>query len=336
MLNEQTRLIANNCLFDGNLMKVDSLVIRASSSLIIISNSYFKQYNVSHMVAIRNCTFEAYMVYFVDITSKMAGSLIQATDRSKLNLIKCHFMNISLMSDSISKIEHSIITIGGDSNLMMTACFISENRHLGIIFGLGNGSITLEGVIFINNWDCALFNVQFSFVVIVNNLTFANNTLELFESFCTITGGQFLLTNSIVQNNTAGGVGVFIHYSDGNLTIVDCIFSNNSNNSAIRTMGGVIAMFSHTYSTSLRVINSTFMNNQARTSGAVMYISSEQIPGIDVVIDSCIFSMNTALFDSGIYLVFQSLVHLSNVTFITNKQLHSIYMVVSSDKMVTS
>ncbi len=96
-----------------------------------------------------------------------------------------------------------------------------------------------------------------------------------------------------------------------------------------------LVIASHRSNTLLTIICSKFLYNHAPQYGSVMYIlSSENGPGLlDVAIDSCMFSMNTALLDSAIYLVYVQSIHLSNITFTTKRKLNSIYMRLPSRKV---
>ncbi len=239
-LTTNNTLVARNCMFVGKPIGTCAahiVTIDASfSSLMIISSNFVQCY-----IKLINCTFDAYNVTFQDnFSSKCAFNSIQHFGISNLNFTKCIFLNITFESDSITDICCSIIALGGDGggSLLITDSFVSGITNLGFVYTTGNISIRLEGVVFINNRGGHLLHASMPFSVIANNLTVENNTLEIATSLFMIIGNKFIFTNSIVQQNIGGSEGIFAHILDGNFTIFNSIFYNNS----ARASGGVRRM----------------------------------------------------------------------------------------------
>ena len=154
-----------------------------------------------------------------------------------------------------------------------------------------NSSSTLAG----NGGTGRLFTINGSSSanVTFKNLTFLNNTTTLagggvffnnnagasatFEN-CTFTGNS-------VTNNAGGGV---ILASNGNLTITDCVFENNTSSDK----GGAIVAGN---SANVNISGSLFNGNSATRGGAIAVTGN----GVDFVLNNSTFVNNTATSSDG-------------------------------------
>jgi predicted outer membrane repeat protein len=187
-----------------------------------------------------------------------------------------------------------VFNVGGSGTINFLAGQITIDKNL-IIDGAGQ-RITLSGT----NTN-RLFHVLSNSNVELRNLT-------------------------ITQGFAADGGGGILNY--GNLTLINCIFSNNV---ASQSEGKGGAIYTGVLGSSLAVVNSFFSNNQAPDGGAIY--SHEQYP---MTISGTTFSGNTAL--NGGAILTASTLTMSNSTFINNTATlgGAIYQLTGSASIISS
>ncbi len=176
----------------------------------------------------------------------------------------------------------------------------------------GNSSVSLDNITFVNNNRCTLLQIKYNFLSTARKLLILDNLMRPAGSLISVLWGRFRLTDSIINNNKGQFKGAVVMTSDSDLTVWDCIFSNNTGWS----YGAALTVDSN-FQTNVQIVRSRFTENQVTNDGAALYIRSLKEPGIDIAMDSCVFVMNIAKTDSAIYLLGAlASAHFSNVTII--------------------
>ena len=149
---------------------------------------------------------------------------------------------------------------------------LSGNDSTGRLFtinGASSADVTFKNLTFLNNTTTLAGGGVF-----FNNNAGASATFEN----CTFTGNS-------VTNNAGGGV---ILVSNGNLTITDCVFENNTSSDK----GGAIVAGN---SANVNISGSLFNGNSATRGGAIAVTGN----GVDFVLNNSTFVNNTATSSDG-------------------------------------
>jgi len=153
-----------------------------------------------------------------------------------------------------------------------TSSTLSGNGGTGRLFtinGASSADVTFKNLTFLNNTTTLAGGGVF-----FNNNAGASATFEN----CTFTGNS-------VTNNAGGGV---ILVSNGNLTITDCVFENNTSSDK----GGAIVAGN---SVNVNISGSLFNGNSATRGGAIAVTGN----GVDFVLNNSTFVNNTATSSDG-------------------------------------
>ena len=229
------------------------------------------------LIALTGFTALAQTVY---VSSTGAGNMDGTSESTA-------FGNFGVAMSNITSEGDKLIIVG---TITPDGANLTSKNFAFTIEGL-NSSSTLAG----NGGTGRLFTINGSSSanVTFKNLTFLNNTTTLagggvffnnnagasatFEN-CTFTGNS-------VTNNAGGGV---ILASNGNLTITDCVFENNTSSDK----GGAIVAGN---SVNVNISGSLFNGNSATRGGAIAVTGN----GVDFVLNNSTFVNNTATSSDG-------------------------------------
>jgi len=229
------------------------------------------------LIALTGFTALAQTVY---VSSTGAGNMDGTSESTA-------FGNFGVAMSNITSEGDKLIIVG---TITPDGANLTSKNFAFTIEGL-NSSSTLAG----NGGTGRLFTINGSSSanITFKNLTFSNNTTTLagggvffnnnagasatFEN-CTFTGNS-------VTNNAGGGV---ILVSNGNLTITDCVFENNTSSDK----GGAIVAGN---SANVNISGSLFNGNSATRGGAIAVTGN----GVDFVLNNSTFVNNTATSSDG-------------------------------------
>ncbi len=288
-----SRLTVTNSRFTNNTGHLGNGAIVITSSTANIMGCNFSG-NTGHCLGSKNSTIKVSKVIFTHV----APNIIYLIS-SRLNMSQFCIQNNSLTKSAPGSENDFLIAIKDNSYANLTKSSIVHNDFpaTGLVNIVMSTVHLEESNIMYNNLSSNL-KVSSGFLSVSNVNVSVNNVIDG-GGFISSHDGEITLTYCRVNENSAGGAGGVIHSYSGNMSILDSIFLSNS----ATGMGGVISIESEGYS-SLSIVNTTFYQNHAEGHGAVIHAqSAEGNTLIDIALDTCNFTENTAPSDSALYLI---------------------------------
>ena len=293
--SNDSRIIVNNCIFDGNKATTGGAIYSFSSTLnhcTFINNGASGTGGAiysSSSPTFNNCTFTNNSGFkggavaspksptftnciFSGNTASNYGGAVYSSSESELAFMTCTFTNNSAIDGG------AIYSAGFPS---FSGCSFTSNC------ASDNGGAIVAITTYSN--DCAFIGNHasddggaiYSFHSTLTNCTFTNND-------CNYKGGAFFshsstLNNCIFANNNVNYDGGAVYIS-GLSRLTDCIFTSNNTSSG---NGGAV------FSVSTNFSGCKFTNNCATSSGGAVYSSAEKASNI-YTFTNCIFNNNSA------------------------------------------
>lgn len=315
----QAILKAVDCFF----MLTSGNSIKASQSFLHVRNSKFT--NQSN-IYLEKSNLEAYSVDFFEIKMTQK-TIILGLIQSTLLFVDCRFFDIyydtpgTALQPAIIGTEQTTLTI--------KHCLAFQNDKIIFIYAKGNSTVDVEYMSFSNNNNCPFLIANFPLIVMLNKTFLINNTKYNHNiEMLAVNDGPFFFINGDMHGNIVKSDHGLINTLNSNVTILHSLFSENQGCQS----GGILFFASH-IDANLNIINSTFLDNHATAFGAALNIESRWSRQVDVVLDSCLFAMNTAFTDSAIFVSDVSSLHMSNITFVTKENESSICIMYHPEKI---
>ena len=229
--------------------------------------------------------------------TNVSPNIIHLTLSSQLYMYACNIQNNSFRRSTQGNDDIFLIEISQHSHAHITGCNIMYNDFHGIGFVHLTASIfNIDKSNIMYNSLGVNFKVESGFLSMKNcNASF--NNISNNGSLITLAGSRIFMYNCRVNNNLGARWGGVIYSDSGNISIWNSSFLFNS----AKEYGGVISLYSSGYS-SLSVVNTLFHHNHAEARGAVIhtqYLETNIL--IDISLDSCNFTKNTAQTDSALF-----------------------------------
>ncbi|MCC6411836.1 MAG: right-handed parallel beta-helix repeat-containing protein [Saprospiraceae bacterium] len=223
-----------------------------------------------------------------DLSQRGAGILVQA----KLTVRNCVFRQNSGISGACISAINAPAT-----GLEVYNCTFDNNfatsQSAGIYLRVSNGASIRKCTFSNNNTNRGCIYPQSSTNVLVDSCIFENNTAipGTFAAGMFTWQTNFLLKRSIFRNNNADNGACM--YNDGrenvsSFTIEDCIFENNTTNSAGFGGAGL-----YNWQADFTIRRTIFRNNESDNAAALYNDGREGTSSF--TIDSCLFEANSAL-----------------------------------------
>ncbi len=211
----------------------------------------------------------------------------------------CTIKNNSLRRPTQRNDDIFLIELSGNSNAHITGCNLMYNDFHGIGFvHLVASMFYIDKSNIMHNSLKANFKVE-SGILSMNNCNASFNNISSNYGLINSDNSRIFMHNSGVNNNSVEGSGIIAsRTSASNISIWNSslLFNSATGN------GGVISLYTGNYS-SLSVANTLFHHNHADGKGAVIHTkSSTGDVFIDIALDSCNFTGNTAQSDTALYL----------------------------------
>ena len=213
---------------------------------------------------------------------------------SQLTTISCHHANAGLVFNKSFNIQLLDLTIDscGVVTINRSYNFLTGNASRSVIIA-NTSNVVLRRLVLANGNGYGLLIVNSFSSVLLDNITFQNNKLTGLDLEYSHGGGG--LTIVFMPDQKHGKT---------NYTISNCTFKNNSANPRLQTKG--VTRF-----------------DSAKMGGGMSIYFLNKSTDIQVVINSCHYTNNTAMFGGGLYVKFSgnssgSLVTVSSSGFVAN------------------
>ena len=243
--------------------------------------------------------------------------------------------------------EDKTIDFGAGLNVTLLRYYNSDSDNFaGNMFEVLNsatlafGNVTIDGNDFTSkdvDCDSAVCATSNSKVIIYDGFSAINNTSTENGGFINLTNSNLIIHNGYFYNNTTELNGGLIFSNGGDVVINNGNFDNDSTKT-VAANGGLIAfegegklnIFGGSFKSSnvsanggvvyvsnnnaqISLLNATFSDNKATNEGGAVYaVGEETTPNINVNIDSCTFSKNTANLGAAMFLYHCKEVNLVN------------------------
>ena len=291
----RSRLVVTNCVFHDNSAQYVAGAIAATANVKLeIQQSYFKCNNAimqgGAILAKDNITLDLQETFFVGNMASGDGGAINIQLQVHFRMTNCLFGdNISgrvggafcagfntTIQIQETNFTHNKADQGGAidvdmySYLRITNCTFEDNRasHGGAFFGGFDLICKIIGSQFLKNsasQQGGAINVQTNANLLITNSRLERNFVD------TDTGGGIVLAfnvkSTILETNFTGNsapntAGALMVYSQSDCHVEMCVFHSNTAN----TVGGAVAI---SITSSLRIKNSNFTNNNSTDGGAI-------------------------------------------------------------------
>ena len=285
-----------NCKFDLNTAEIGGALFAYNSSIQIIGSTYnLNEASFGGVIVTSESHINVHRTKFSFNAAKIfGGAMITYKDTLIIT---------STIFDYNNVFTESGVTEIYESSLSISDCFFNANTAgSGGVIGAADGFIT------------------------INTSTFVDNSALFGGVIITLARSSFNIANSIFTSNSAFSSGGVISTSDNSsLNIISSAFIMNSASS-----GGVMACSLQSSLFKSTIINSTFANNSASTTGGVLYTIASSF-----YITHSSFTSNNSSSGGVIAIYSDSLVNLISSNFITNSASTAGGVVVSSDSLLS-
>lgn len=207
--------------------------------------------------------------------------------------------DIGVLNDSTDNVYHVLLSISDDASTLLDGFTVFKGFSVG-----ASGNITIEAKAISRGLGAGMHNRESA--VRIRNTSFVDNTGRsgggVYNNYSDL---SFEDCNFL--NNNSQFVGGGMRNYSGSVTINNSSFSNNK---AFNLSGGGIYSDGNT---ALTVTNSTFINNNAYSGGAVYHFCT-----VTSLFQNCTFTGNTADMGAGMFIYWSENITLSSCLFTSN------------------
>ena len=243
------------------------------------------------------------------LNSAVSGGAISAYSESSITLESCDFN-----ANGFTETNRGGVLLLNQSLLMVINCSFENNQANSgaVLFTQSQSNISISKSFFTNNNATASGGVVYS----EGRATFAVHFSTFDGNTASEGGGAFFLTQSnltistcFFRGNRAGQGGVIHKQLAGNIFILNSTFLDN----VAQSTGGVLNADRETY---IEIIDSVFQFNTCPTGGVLTALLNS-----DITVDSSEFSNNGILTSNtygGVFVISESRIDINNSTFTNN------------------